>query len=195
MSDRTKVIIHAIEFLLILAIAGWLYFTYNPVPPSSGESVIAKQAPAVKREPTKEVVIKAPVKAYVGKTKANLKLPDAIQKDDKEQVIAATQSAPSLRPTTTSTVINTETGEVQTFTKVDPYPWLAWEPRGEIGIAYGYKSTLRCASFQCDTDAKRVARLQFGFDAIRIKALTAGVVITADSDRDVFAGARVRFQW
>lgn len=195
MNDTVKTILHFVEFALILVIAGYLYFTYKPALPSSGESVIAKEAPAVKGAPLTSFTVKGPVKGYGGKAKEKAKLPPAIQQDPNKELIAATQTPSSLRPTTTSTVIDKETGQVQTFTKVDPYPWLSWEPRGEVGIAYGYKSTFRCASFSCDTDSKLVARLQFGYDVLRIKALTAGITATVDSDRDAFVGARIRYQW
>lgn len=168
---------------------------YGPAKATGSASVAATVSPVLNRAPTAKVNIAAPIKVYRGDTKKNAKLPDDVQKDENKEVIAAVQEKASLRPQTVTTVIDSKTGEVSTFTKEDAYPWLAWEPRGEVGIAYGFKSTVRCASFQCDTDAKRVARLQFGYDLVRVKALTAGVVVTADSDRDVFAGARVRFQW
>jgi hypothetical protein len=86
-------------------------------------------------------------------------------------------------------VIDTETGETQNYVKEDPYPWLAAERRGEVSLSYGYK--FRSATSQTEP----VARLQFGYDAVRIKAITVGVRATVDSDRDAFVGLSVSIKF
>lgn len=176
--------------VLVLGFAGFtLYDQYRKPVPVGSDSVPAVEAPAVKKAPKVKVAIKAPVTTLQGDSKANLKLPASVIADDHQQVIAATQTPGSLRPQTTSTVIDTETGEVKSFTKTDPYPWIAYEPRGSIGLAYGYKYN------HVMHNSASVARLEVGYDVVRIKALTLGVRATVDSDSTAFAGVGIKYQW
>lgn len=171
--------------VILLGTIGYLIYDYRPTPPSSGESVeIVKPAPAVKKAPRKKVTVKAPVDVYGGDSKAKLKLPDLAPT---EEVLTAAQVQPSLRPQTVTTTIDTDTGQTKTFVKADPYPWLAIETRGEARIAYGYKYS--------EGTTRTVARLQAGYDVLRIKALTVGVTGTIDSDRDAFIGLGVSYRW
>lgn len=184
-------LISEVMLVLVLVSVGyvlWEKYTTSK-PPASGESVIATVAPAVKGAPTKDVVIKKPVRTFQGKSKERLKLPDAVQKDENQQVVAASQVKADLHPQTVSTVVNTETGKVETFVKIDPYPWLAIENRGEIKMAYGMKYQ----SF--DHATHQVGRLQFGYDAVHVKALTVGITGTLDTDRDAFLGVGVSYRW
>jgi hypothetical protein len=180
-----------IECLVIALLAGLgaaLYQRTVP-PPDSGASVLATPAAALRHQPTAKVPIKAPVTVYQGETKAKLKLPEAMQKDERQQVIGASQIKADLHPQTVSTVINTETGEVQQYVKIEPYPWFAIETRGVLSVAHGYKS--RAAQ----TTPERVTRLAVGYDVIRVKALAVGVVGTIDSDREGFAGVQISYRW
>lgn len=179
----------AAVLVVLIGIAGYYLYGYLDRRPVGSESVIAAVAPAVKNEPVVSTPIKAPVKTYRGKTKARLELPASVQADDHQQVIAASQVKADLRPQTVSTVVNTKTGTVETFVKTDPYPWLAVETRGEARVAYGYKFQPRVGSVQ------PVARLQVGYDVVRIKALTAGVLATLDTDGTGFVGVGVSYRW
>jgi hypothetical protein len=178
---------------LVGAVVGYgglaLYDAYRKPVPVGGASVPAVAAPAVRGAPKVKVVVKAPVTTLQGGSKADLKLPAAVIADEHKQVIDASQVRSSLRPQTVSTVIDTETGDVKTYVKTDPYPWLAIETRGEIGVAYGYK-------YSSTTHAPaQVGRLQFSYDAVRVKALTIGVTATLDTDRDAFAGVAIKYKW
>ena len=189
METKIKWIIGA---LLVVSVAGAGYVLYDVLRaprPVGGDSVLAEPAPVLRRAPVVPVQIKKPVKTFQGKTKANLKLPAAVVADETQQVIAATQVKANLRPQTVSTVANTETGAVESYVKTDPYPWFAIEGRGEAKIAYGYKysHTLGVAA--------PVARLHLSYDVIRVKALTAGIMGTFDSDRDAFVGVGISYKW
>jgi hypothetical protein len=175
--------------VVVAVLLGYIVYDNLVIRPVGSDSVIATPSPVLRRAPVVPVSIKAPVRTYQGATKTNLKLPAAVITDPQQQVIAASQVRADLRPQTVSTVINTETGKVETFVKTDPYPWLAWEPRGEARVAYGYKFDAR------RHDVKPVARLQVGYDVVRVKALTIGVTATLDSDRDVFLGVGVAYRW
>jgi hypothetical protein len=176
--------------LIAVGMAGALYHILTKPKPEGSESVIAKPAPAVSRAPTEFVPVKSgKVQVKKGDSKKNLKLPAEIQADDKKQVIAAVQAPGSLRPQTISTVLDTETGKSESFIKTDPYPWFAWEPRGEAKLAYGFKFDAK------QHQPKQVGRLQLGYDMVRVKALTVGVTGTLDSDRDAFIGVGLTYRW
>lgn len=172
-----------------LLLLGYIVYDHLVVRPVGSDSVIADVSPIVRRAPVVPVTIKAPVKTYQGDTKKNLKLPAAVQADPQQQVIAASQVRADLHPQTVSTVVNTETGAVQTYVKTDPYPWFAVETRGVAQVAYGFKYDVR------RLEPKTVARLHVGYDVIRVKALTAGVVATLDSDQTGFVGVGVSYRW
>lgn len=166
-----------------------LWQNYKPAAPAGGDSVPVQSSPVVKKAPVVAVAIKAPVKTFQGQTKVQLKLPPIIIADAAEQVIAASKVTADLHPQTVTTVINTDTGAVQSFVKTEPYPWLAIENRGEASVIYGYK--FRAGDFV----PKPVGRLQVKYDAVRVKALTVGVTASVDSDRDAFAGVSVSYKW
>ena len=175
-------------FFLVTTIMPTLF----PSKPSE-VSVPAMPAPEIKRAPTKAVTIKQPLKVFAGDTKFKLKLPAAVQKNEAEHVLAATQVKGSDRPQTITTVVNEETGQSQTFVKTDPYPWLAFENRAEVRMAYGYRYDFRGGlGVQA---GKQVGRLSFTYDALRVKALTAGVVAQVDTDGQAFVGVGVGYRW
>lgn len=154
----------------------------------SAQSVEATPAPELKRAPTAPVAIKKPVKTYTGDSKANLKLPKSVVDNPDEHVVAASQVRGSDRPQTVTTTINSETGQVTSYSKVDPYPWFAVETRGEAKLAYGYKAD--------DLGrVRQVTRLAINYDVVRVKAVTAGVVLSADSDGSTFAGVGLTYRW
>ena len=187
--DRIKL---GAGLLLVLALGAGGYVAwknYQAVPPAGGDSVPAVVAPVLKKATIVPVKIKAPVKTYQGATKANLKLPPLVIADEHKQVISASRVAPDLHPQTVTTVINTETGTVESFTKTEPYPWLAVETRGEASILYGYKFKTG------ELGAKPVGRLQIKYDVLRVKALTLGAVASIDSDRDGFVGIGMSYKW
>jgi hypothetical protein len=184
-----KWIIGLLAVLLLVGVSYVLYDVLVAPRPVGSVSVVAEQAPALRLAPTVSTPIKAPVKTFRGKTKQNLKLPAKVIADDKQQVIAASQVKSSLRPQTISTTIDTDTGAVETYAKTDPYPWFAVETRGEAKVAYGYKY-----SHAIGTSAP-IVRMQLNYDAIRIKALTAGITATVDTDRDAFVGIGLSYKW
>jgi len=186
--------------VLVAAIAGVGYILWDKLSaprPVGTESVIAIEAPAVRKAPRVKVAIKKPVETIQGAAKANLKLPAAVQADPNQQVVAASQIKSDLHSQTVSTVINTETGKTETFVKQDPYPWFAVETRGEIKLAHGYKwRAIGSGGFGYNNlDTARVTRLQIDYDVVRVKALTLGVTGTLDTDRDAFVGVGLSYKW
>lgn len=172
-----------------VAIGVAIYLNWPHPAPAGGESVIAPSAPVLKKAPIVPVLIKAPIKTYQGETKANLKLPPLVIANPDKQVISATAILSNTHPQTVTTVLDTETGDVKTYTKTDDYPWLAVETRGEAGIMYGYKFK------SSELGAKPIGRFQVKYDVLRIKALTVGATASLDTDRDGFVGLGVSYKW
>ena len=172
--------------IIILALLWGIAHTVLNRPQAGGPSIEATPAPEVRSAPSTRVP-SAPVRVYTGDTKAKLKLPPEVIVNPNQQVIAATRVPADPRPQTVTTVIDTATGDSQSYVKVDPYPLFAIEARGEASLAYGLK--LR------NGIQTQVARAQISYDVVRVKALTVGVVGSADSDGDAFIGARVAYRW
>ncbi len=173
--------------LVICGVMIWMLIAVVQLKQPSPVSVPAVAAPEVKRATTARVVVRRPVKVFAGDTKAKLKLPADALANPAEHVTAATRVPSSDRPQTVTTTINTDTGESRSFVKADPYPWFAWEPRGEVRLAIGYKHH--------DGRLQQVTRLGVGYDVVRVKALTVGVVGSIDSDGATFAGIGLAYRW
>ena len=149
---------------------------------------LAEPAVEIKRAPTKRVPVKTPVTVFTGDTKKKLQLPDEVQKNEAQQVVAATQVKRTERPQTVTTVLNTETGETQQFVRQDPFPWFAIDTRGEARLSVGYRVDAR-------GQAQQILRLGVTYDAIRVKAVTAGVSGSLDSDGQSFLGVGIAYRW
>ncbi len=187
--NKLKPLLISLTIVVTLLTVWAMWEKYSTPVPSGSVSKLAEPAPVLRKAPTVKVPIKAPVATYQGQTKANLKLPAAVIAAPEQQVIAAAQVKSDLHPQTVSTVINTETGKVETFAKADPYPVFAIETRGEITTAYGYK--IRSG----DLVPRQTARLQIKYDVVRVKAFTIGAIATLDNDRDTFVGIGVSYKW
>ena len=179
-----------IEYAMVAVIAiggAYLYAWYNkpPVIPA-GVTVEATPAQEIRRElPT--VTIKPPmVNVYSPGIKGKLKLPTAITNDDNQHVLASSKTANDERPHTVSTVINSATGEVQTFDRTDPLPWLAVNTKSELGIYYGLKH------------GEQALRIEGRQELLQIKAVHMGAIASADMTRngtEGFVGIGLWSRW
>jgi len=165
------------------------YTVPQPTPPV-GLNVVATPAPAVKKVAVVDKPIKAKtVKVYSPSVKKSENLPVAIQDNPALDVIASNQVPADDHSQTITTLINTETGESQTFVKRDPLPWLALDSRGEAGLYMGIKN------------GQPAARLEVKQGVFQVKALHFGVVGTVDQpinsaiEPDYFVGAGVWARW
>lgn len=124
------------------------------------------------------------LKVYAPQAKKKLKLPDALQQDDNQFVIASSTLKHDYRPQTVTTVINSATGGSTTITRRGAYPWFAAQQTGEIRIDYGIKNGL-----------ERVGRLTVREDFIQVKGANLGATATLDTDGSAFIGAGVGYKW
>lgn len=172
---------------VIGVVLGLMYMVLRE--PTRPPAVPSEPAKALKSVPKEEVTISAPVKVYAKPAAKKLNLPKDVQTSTTERVLAATQVQPSDRRQTVTTTLDTATGESRQFVQADPFPWVALEHRGEVRLSGGYKFS------QNYVTPKPVARLSVSYEAVRIKALTVGVVAQVDSDGDAFAGVGLAYRW
>lgn len=179
--------------VLVLCYIGYTLYSLNkknqPVA-TVGLNVIATPAPEVKKLPKVSKPIKSKtVKVYPAAVKNAIKLPQIIQDNHALDVIASNQVPADDHPQTITTLINTETGESQTFVKRDPLPWLALDPHGEAGLYMGVKN------------GEPTARLEVKQGAFKVKALHFGLIGSVDQPlsgaqgTDYFIGTGVWARW
>lgn len=171
-------------WLLAGLIALWLLWTaMTPSRPPAGQWVDARPSQVLAAVPKETIQPKA-LKVYTKPAKAKLKLPDPIQQDDNQYVLASSTLKHDYHPQTATTVINSETGEVTTITRREVYPWFALQQTGEIRLDYGIKNGL-----------EKVGRLTLREDLLQIKGINLGATATVDTDGAAFVGAGVGFKW
>lgn len=180
MSSRSKLAALA-TCLLLAAGCAWWYFTPAPVPVD--EWAPAEVAPQVESVPKQD--IKPPrVRAYAPAAKAKLRLPDGMLNDPSIYVLGSSSLPSDTHPQTVTTVIDEQTGEVQTIVRREPLPWLAAEQHGELRLDAGVKNGLA-----------KVVRLTLREDLLQVKALHADINASIDTDGQYFIGAGVGLKW
>ncbi len=138
MSLVNKIIIGALIMLLtiacIAAFVGWrreipvLSRTeYLPAPEIKKAAKIPRM-----RVPVKEIV--ALDKKVAAKT---MQIPEALVKDDHQQITATAAVPPYEGQTNTLVVMDTSTGESQIIARQEPLSFIAFETKKEIGVRYG----------------------------------------------------------
>lgn len=173
---------HAIV-VAMLAVTAFIWHHYTPKPAPVEQWTPAKPAPQLQATP-KTTIAPPKVAVFVPAAKGKLDLPPEVQADPKQHVINATVVASDDHPQTITTVIDDQTGEVQTFVRREPLPWLAAEQRGELRFDVGIKQGLA-----------RVGRLSVREDLLQVKALHAGLNASIDTDLQFFVGGGVGYRW
>ncbi len=145
--------------------------------PPVGQHGPATPAPAVAKVATVATPIQAgTVRTYRPEAKRALKLPEAVQAAPEQQVIAASTVRPDSHAYTLTTLINTETGEVETLQRREPLPWLGRDPSGHADLLLGYR------------DGGPVARLSITQNLMQVKALRLGVAGSVTQSLGATAG-------
>lgn len=186
-------VVACIALLIIISLIGYQLYKLSqhqtPVAPV-GLNIEATPAKEVKLTPRIDKPIKSPtVKVYPAAVKNAIKLPEVVQDNTALDVIASNQIPADDHPRTITTLINTDTGESQTYVRRDPLPWLAWNTQGEAGLYMGIKN---------GTPAARLEARQ-GF--VQVKALHFGVIgsidqpLSGQQNTDYFIGAGVWARW
>lgn len=118
---------------VILAIGAAFAWFFHDSP--SPDAAIAPPSKEVKNTPKAAVPIKKQLKVYSGgsKLKAKLGLPADVAQNDTQHVVAST-TVNCDQPHTITSVIDTETGEIQTYDQKTPRPWLARNDQSKVGV-------------------------------------------------------------
>lgn len=171
---------HAIAFVLgmVIVAAGCVWLKFKPSLPS----VLATPSSDLAKV-DKETLKCQTVIVYKEKAKDKLGLPESVKSDAEQKVLAATQVKSSDRPTTVSAVLDTGSGLTSMYLRHDPYPWLGFDTKRELGIAYGFKS------------GGATTRVFGKVDLLTIKALRGGLIGNVDADGDWYVGAGVSMRW
>jgi hypothetical protein len=196
--------------LVLVSVVIWDHFKPSPAPVGQwGAAETSKLVSDVMKEQLK---MSKTLTVYAPAAKKKLDLPPEYQKDPKQYVLAATTLNPDYHPQTTTTLVNSETGESTTITRREPYLLIAAQQTGEIRVDYGYK---RSATVETGTgnsyligigqwqtiantikmETKRVARFTLREDLVQVKGVNLGGTLSVDSDRDGFIGVGAGYRW
>lgn len=170
--------------LAIGGLGGFLWADRQATAPTPGIVTVATPAKVL----TKIERVAVPctvVQAYKPAAKRKLKLPTAVVASPTSQVLASSDVRATEHDTRISTVLDTSTGAVDTYTQTLPLPWLRPEARGEVGLYYGVKPG----------HIGPVGRLVASYDVMQVKAAHVGVMGSLDTDGAAFAGIGVRVRW
>jgi hypothetical protein len=173
---------HAIAIVLggVIVATGCWWSQNKPRLPS----VLATPSKEIAKEATSKLECK-PILIYRDKVKEKLDLPDSVKTDTSKHVVNATKVSPSDWPITVSAVYDDQTGHIDLFKRQDQRPWIAFNRRSAVGIAYGIN----------DQSDGFVTRLYGKLDLIQIKSISAGVLGDSDNSGGRFGGvfAEARF--
>lgn len=150
--------------LLAMAVFTLWPWVFPSEKPPVGAHVPATPAPALAQVETVATPIKSgTVQTYKTAAKTRLKLPPAIQSDPHQSVVAASRVEPDAHAYTLTTLVDIETGAVQTLQRREPLPWLARDSSGRLDMLLG------------QSDEGTVARLSVQQNLLQVKALRLGV--------------------
>lgn len=169
--------------IIMILIAGLVLWMLQPTPQPVDTWHPAEPDKRLSTVPKVDITPpKVPV--YTAPAKRKLNLPDEIKDDPNKYVLTSARLPKDTHPQTVTTVIDKQTGEVQTLFRQEPHPWLAVEQTGELRLDYGIKNGFA-----------RVGRITLREDLLQVKALHLGVHATLDTDGAWFAGAGVGWRW
>lgn len=147
-------------------------------------SVLAPVAKELAKEKPTLLTCK-PILVYRDAVEKKLGLPDIVKRDASKHVVASSRVAPSDYPHTVTAVYDDRSGGVDMFARQDPLPWLAFNRRGALGVAYGFKG---------DHDGA-VARVYGRLDLLQVKRLHAGLLGDIDNAGGWYGGGFAEVRW
>jgi hypothetical protein len=161
--------------LLLLAYLVWK-FMHKPVTSApSKDAVAATVSPVLKLTPKIDTLLKTKtVRTYSDASKVKLKLPGDVLANSDVHIIQAAIVPADEHQQTVTTVLNTTTGESQSYVHEEPLPWLALNLHGDAGIYVGLKN------------GEKTGRLEVRQGLLQVKAVHFGVIGSLDQS---FSGA------
>ena len=148
--------------------------------------------PAVLGQPTDRVAAThtetkpcTQVQALAPKAKKKLGLPDPIQKDEQASVLTAVDVPRTDHPLIATALLHRDTGIGEIYFTPQPLPWLDFNRRTTLGVAYGFKNN--ATGF--------VARAYTKLDLLQIKRLHAGLLADVDNAGGWYGGGYAELRW
>lgn len=178
----SKLLSHTLAVILGMAIVAG-YVAYLKLRPSL-PSVLLQPAGELAGAKTDTLKCKDVI-VYRDAVEKKLGLPDIVKRDAAKHVVAAAKVAPSDYPSTMTAVYDDRTGAVDMFRRQDPLPWLAFNRRGALGVAYGVRS--EATGF--------VTRVYGRLDLVQIKRLHAGLLGEIDNAGGWYGGGFAEVRW
>lgn len=182
---RIRLLIDGILIVVIFCAGALVSHHYFATPASAPVEkwMPAQSAPQVDAVP-KQIITPPAVQVYTPAAKQKLQLPDEIQSDPNLYVLQSARLPADTHPATVTTIIDQQTGEVQTYVRREPLPWFALGQTGEVRIDYGIKPI-----------TGTVTRLSVREDVLQVKALHLGINASLDTDGEIFVGVGIGYRW
>lgn len=117
------------------------------------------------------------VVTFKPRVKKALKLPKAVQENERQQVTAATRVGPSEAQTEVTAVLDLDTGKTELFQREIAQPWFQWRNHKAFGVYAGVRS-----------DGEQVIRLTARCDLAKTGGITWAAVGMADMARSGVQG-------
>lgn len=162
-----------------------LYLRSLPVPEGVGTTTEARQASELREELTIPLDVEF-VKVFEPEVKTRLKLPKTVIDDPDKHVVSSSKIKADEHPHTVTTVLDKSTGELTTYDRKDPLPWLAVTNRTHIGAYYGLKNGQEAVRIQAQQELLQIKSL-------RIEAVASVDIGSGKPDTFIGIGGRVSF--
>lgn len=178
--------------MLILAVLWFRNWTAESASNQVGQTVLSTPSKEVRGVPKIDVAVKTPVKVYAGGAglKEGIKLPRAVVDNAAVEVLASSKiDGRDDHPKTVTTVLNTETGESETYVRTNPLPWVAMSSKGGAVLYTGIKNGEPAIRLQAQQEIFRVKALSFGGVASIDQPLNGG------KSPDWFVGVGAELHW
>lgn len=181
MNAEKKAALLFVALMIVAAIVGW--YQHTPKLPTT-EPIRLAVAPAVQNVPKVSQQIGS-VKVYdKQKLATRMPLPEEVKTDDTKQVSAVSVLPASDNKTEITAVIDTVTKDTILYAREIPQPFMEFESKGRIGVAYGIKQNgLNIAKVYADWAFLRVGPAH----------LVAQGEINTDKEAKVFAAVEGHF--
>lgn len=165
----------AICFISGVLVALALNFFFFRGSTSESPNILIKEV--TKTIPCKEIQV------YRHKTKKLTRLPESVRKDRKLHVVASTRIPNDDHTHVVTAIYAEKDGKVSLFDHKEPKPWLHFNKKTTLGIAYGVSNIE--TSYQASLD----------YRLLSIKKLNVNLTGNARSDQSWFGGVQIQYSF
>jgi len=127
--------------------------------------------------------IEGPIQVYKHKTKKLTRLPESVRKDRKLHVVASTRIPNDDHTHVVTAIYAEKDGKVTLFDHKEPKPWLHFNKRTTLGIAYGVSNIETSTQFSANHRLLSVKRFHVELHG------------NARTDKTWFGGIQLRYSF